>query len=141
MTPTPESRTLALPLKDKIVTEIMSLVRQQPQKLPKPTIDELERILNSESKDAVNIEPDGSVSVTPTVTTVGAIADKVVALVEADRAALVLAANSHAPMRAALETAREVIENFPQGKNYIGHTWFNREELLEQIDSALGGGQ
>lgn len=71
-------------LRDQIVTEIMSLVRQPPRKLEKPTIDELERIINSESTDAVNIEPDGSVSVTPTVTTIGAVADKVAALCEAE---------------------------------------------------------
>lgn len=69
-------------LRQQIVTEIMSLVRQQPKTLPKPSIEELERILNSESTDAINIEPDGTVSVTPTVTTVGAVADKVVAVVE-----------------------------------------------------------
>jgi hypothetical protein len=70
-------------LKEQIVTEIMSLVRPQPQKMePKPTIAELEKILNSECTDAISIEPDGSVCVRPTSTTVGAVADKVIGLVE-----------------------------------------------------------
>lgn len=70
-------------LKQQIVTEIMSLVRQQPQKMdPKPTIDELEKILNAECTDSISIEPDGSVSVRPTSTTVGAVADKVIGLVD-----------------------------------------------------------
>lgn len=75
---------MTLPLRNQIVSEIMSLVRQPSRKLEKPTIDELERIINSESTDAVNIEPDGSVSITPTATTVGAVADKVVAVVKAE---------------------------------------------------------
>lgn len=75
--------TPGVSMRQQIVAEIMSLVRQQPRQLPRPTIDELERLINSESTDAVNIEPNGSVSVTPTTTTVGAVADKVVGLVEA----------------------------------------------------------
>lgn len=71
-------------LKEEIVTAIMSLVRQQPKKMERPTIDELERIINSESTDAVNIEPDGSVTVTPQATTVGTVADLVVLPVERD---------------------------------------------------------
>lgn len=71
-------------LKEQIVTEIMSLVRRQPQKMdPKPTIEELEKILSSECTDAISIEPDGSVCARPTSTTVGAVADKVVTVVEA----------------------------------------------------------
>lgn len=70
-------------LRDQIVAEIMSLVRPQPTKMdPPPTIEQLEAILNSENTDDVRIETDGSVSVRPTVTTVGAVADKVVGLVE-----------------------------------------------------------
>lgn len=71
-------------LKEQIVTEIMSLVRQPPKKLETPSIDDLEKILNSECTDAIHIEPDGSVSVTPTVTTVGAVADKVVLVVDVE---------------------------------------------------------
>lgn len=69
-------------LREQIVKEIMSLVRQKPRKMEKPSIAELEKILNSECTDAINIEPDGSVSITPIVTTVGAVADKVIALLE-----------------------------------------------------------
>lgn len=69
-------------LKDEIVSEIMSLVRQQPTRMePRPSIEELERILNSETTDDIRIEPDGSVSCRPTVTTVGAVAEKVLTLV------------------------------------------------------------
>jgi hypothetical protein len=75
-------------LKEQIVTEIMSLVRQPPRKMEKPSIDELEKILNSESTDDINIEADGSISATPTTTTVGAVADKVVTAVEAEIARL-----------------------------------------------------
>lgn len=71
-------------IREKVVAEIMTLVRPQPKRLPKPTIEELERILNSETTDAVNIEPDGSVSITPTVTTVGAVADAVMRIVDAE---------------------------------------------------------
>src|SRR5690348_7140504 len=61
-------------IRTQIVAEIMSLVRQQPKKMePPPTIEELEKILNSESTDEVSIETDGSVSVRPTMTTVGEI--------------------------------------------------------------------
>lgn len=74
-------------LREQIVKEIMSLVRQQPRKMEKPSIAELEKIFNSECTDAINIEPDGSVSVTPTTTTVGAVADKVVAVFDAALAA------------------------------------------------------
>lgn len=74
-------------LRELIAAEIMTLVRQQPRTMEKPTVDELEKILNSDSSDAVHIEPDGSVSVTPTVTTVSAVADKVAALVERATAA------------------------------------------------------
>ncbi len=97
-------------LKQQIVTEIMSLVRQQPRKMePKPTVLDLERILNSESTDAVHIEPDGSVTVTPTVTTVGAVADKVVGLVETEtnrlRSALEAVASGSFPNASTLAVA------------------------------------
>lgn len=70
-------------LREQIVSEIMTLVRPQPTKMdPPPTIAQLEAILNSENTDDVRIETDGSVSVRPTVTTVGAVADRVVAIVE-----------------------------------------------------------
>lgn len=66
--------------RDKIVAEIMSLVRQSPRKMePKPTIAELEAILNSECTDEISVQPDGSICVTSTSTTVGAVADKVIA--------------------------------------------------------------
>jgi CRISPR/Cas system-associated protein Csm6 len=71
-------------LREQIVREIMSLVRQPAKKMEKPSIAELEKILNSESTDNINIEPDGSISVTPTSTTVGAVADRVVVVVEAE---------------------------------------------------------
>jgi hypothetical protein len=73
----------AMPLKEQIVREIMSLVRPQPKRMvAKPTIEELEKILNSETTDDIQIEPDGSVSVRPKTTTVGAVAEAVVRLVE-----------------------------------------------------------
>lgn len=69
-------------LKDEIATEIMSLVRQQPTRMePRPSIEDLEKILNSETTDDIHIEPDGSVSCRPTTTTVGAVAERVLTLV------------------------------------------------------------
>lgn len=67
------------PIREQIVTAIMTLVRPQPRVMePKPTIAELEAILNSESDDIVDIRPDGSVTVVrASHTTVGAVADEV----------------------------------------------------------------
>lgn len=84
-----KAETIGATLRQRIAAEIMTLVRQQPRKMePRPTIDELEKILNSETSDEVHIESDGSVSVRPTTTTVGAVADKVAALVEGENEAI-----------------------------------------------------
>lgn len=68
-----------------IVKEIMKLVKPTPIVMDKkPTIDELEKILNSESSDKVNILPDGTVTLTKTTTTVGEVADAILQLYEQD---------------------------------------------------------
>lgn len=66
--------------REQIIAEIMKLVRPEPKPLERPTIAELEKILNSETTDAVQINTDGSVSTRPTTTTVGAVADAILAL-------------------------------------------------------------
>lgn len=68
-------------LRAKIVTEIMKLVKPKmvtPER--KPTIDELEKMLNSECQDRIQILPDGSVAI-ERPNTVGDIADAVLLVV------------------------------------------------------------
>jgi hypothetical protein len=66
------------PSRETIVAEIMKLVRPDPIPMKeRPSIDELEKILNSESEDAVTINPDGSVSRLPPPTTVGHVVDAI----------------------------------------------------------------
>lgn len=69
-------------MRDEIIAEIMTLVRPPPHKMePRPTIEELEKILNSEDKRDITIEPDGSISVRPDHTTVAEVADAVLRVV------------------------------------------------------------
>jgi hypothetical protein len=68
--------------REQIVSEVMNLVH--PKMVPsdkKPTIDELEKILNSEDHPNISIAPDGSFLVEQP-NTVGDIADAVMRLVE-----------------------------------------------------------
>jgi hypothetical protein len=67
-----------VPSREIIVAEIMKLVRPDPIPMKeRPSIDELEKILNSESEDAVTINPDGSVSRLPPPPTVGHVVDAI----------------------------------------------------------------
>jgi hypothetical protein len=70
------------PSREAIVAEIMKLIRPAPVPMAqKPTIDELEEILNSESDDAITINPDGTVSRIPPPTTVGAVVDAILRII------------------------------------------------------------
>lgn len=72
-------------LREQVVAEIMKLVRPTPVPMDhKPTIDELEKMLNSDS-ESVNINPDGTVSVQPPPCTVGDVADAVLRVFESQR--------------------------------------------------------
>lgn len=69
-------------LRARIVTEIMGLVRK-PAVRVKPTIEELERILNSENPPDMQIDPDGTILSTPqSHTTVGDIADAILKIID-----------------------------------------------------------
>ncbi len=71
-------------MRDKIVSAIMELVKPPPMRT-KPTLEELERILNSDDPPPFVIEPDGTMLSTPqSGTTVGAVADAVMRLLDAD---------------------------------------------------------
>jgi hypothetical protein len=61
---------------------------------PRPTIDEIEAILNSDSGDSLDIRPDGSVTITAPyiTTTVGAVADEIQHVVRQHMAESTLAA-------------------------------------------------
>lgn len=77
MIPATASPSLVERLRPLIVAEIMTLVRPSPVPMDrKPTVEELEAILNSETTDQVYINPDGSVACTPQKpATVGDVAD------------------------------------------------------------------
>ena len=69
-------------LRDEIVVEIMSMIRPVKIERTKPTIAELEAILNSDDPPLISLNPDGSCTeLVPMTTTVGAVADKIVALI------------------------------------------------------------
>lgn len=69
-------------LREKIVAEIMKLVRPAPVPMdPKPSIDDLERMLNSDDPRRIKILPDGSVVEEAPPHTVGDIADAVLRVV------------------------------------------------------------
>lgn len=70
-------------LREKIIQEIMALVRPEPYEMkPTPTIDELERILNSPDPMEIDLRPDGSVYARPPhYVTVGIVADAVLRVV------------------------------------------------------------
>jgi hypothetical protein len=71
-------------LRDQVVAEIMKLVRQPSVPLDrKPTIDELEKILNDGSGAVASINPDGTVTVQPPPCTVGDVADAVLRVFDA----------------------------------------------------------
>ncbi|HEY1806053.1 MAG TPA: hypothetical protein VGG45_16385 [Terracidiphilus sp.] len=75
-------------LKEQIVAEIMKLVR--PAMIPmdhKPTIDEIEKMLNSDNPKRISIAPDGSAVMEAPSHTVGDIADAVLRIVGDVRAA------------------------------------------------------
>lgn len=69
-------------LREQIVAEIMKLVR--PAAVPmdhKPTIDELEKMLNGDDQ-SFTVNPDGTCSVYPPPCTVGDVADAVLRVLE-----------------------------------------------------------
>lgn len=71
-------------LREMIVAEIMTLVRPEPRELkPKPTIDELERMLNSTDPLEIDLRSDGSIYARPPHhVTVGNVADAVMRLLK-----------------------------------------------------------
>ena len=91
--------------------------------MEKPSIEELERLLNSESPGKVQILPDGSIEVRDaTQTTVGAVADLIMKLVEAEY---------RTPDREAHGNgAREAVIS------YFDKFWLGRESHQGQILSA-----
>jgi len=69
-------------LREQIVSEIMKLVKPaMVPMMPKPSIEELEKILNSENPRHVQILPDGSIMEEGPAHTVGDIADAVLRIV------------------------------------------------------------
>lgn len=71
-------------LREQIIAEIMKLVRPaQIISERKPTIDELEKILNSDDRSVTSINPDGTVSIAPPPCTVGDVADAVLRVFDA----------------------------------------------------------
>jgi len=73
-------------LREQVVAEIMKLVRPAPIPMDrKPTIDELEKMLNSDSESVANINPDGTVSLQPPPCTVGDVADAVLRVFASQR--------------------------------------------------------
>lgn len=70
-------------LRSEIVREIMTLVQPEPQEIkPRPTIDELEKMLNSDTPQEIDIRPDGSIYTRPPAhTTVGAVADTILRVI------------------------------------------------------------
>lgn len=84
-------------LRTLIVAEIMKLV--QPEMKPlghKPTIAELEAMLNEENPPKININPDGSLDIAPSLTTVGDIADAIIRVLPPNHAAPVGVLNLNA---------------------------------------------
>lgn len=75
-------------LRSAIVAEIMKLVRPDPRFLAKrPTVSELEAILNSDEERDIQINPDGSVSERDTTPrTVGDVADAVLRIIQPEDA-------------------------------------------------------
>lgn len=81
--PAMESEMTEPTLRTQIVAAIMGLLKPA-VKLERSSIEELERILNPETEDAVHINPDGTIDrQEPITTTVGAVADVVLAAVAA----------------------------------------------------------
>ncbi len=76
-------------LRSKIVAEIMKLVRPDSVVvLERPTIAELEAILNAEEEPDIHLNPDGSISARPKQTvTVGDVADAVLRIIGASEIA------------------------------------------------------
>lgn len=82
-------------LREQIIAEIMKLVRPAPTTPGRrPTIDELEKMLNADENSVASINPDGSVSLRPPPSTVGDVADAVLRILDAqaDAAPSMLAA-------------------------------------------------
>jgi hypothetical protein len=69
-------------LRTQIIAAIMALIKTPATPVARPSLEELERILNSETADEFNILPDGTVE-RMTTTTVGAVADAVIAIIDA----------------------------------------------------------
>lgn len=69
-------------LRDQIVSEIMKLVK--PPMVPmdhKPSIDEIEKMLNSDNPRRISIAPDGIALTEPPPHTVGDIADAIIRVI------------------------------------------------------------
>lgn len=72
-------------LREQIVTEIMKLVRPAMIQMDhKPSIDEIEKMLNSDNPHRISIAPDGAVMVEAPTHTVGDIADAVLRVRDAE---------------------------------------------------------
>ncbi len=89
-------------LRQEIVAEIMKLASPPPLPLDhRPTIDELEKMLNADPESVTSINPDGTVSVRPKPHTVGDVADAVLR---------VLAAQPQTPAEDRIKLIEGVIE-------------------------------
>lgn len=89
----------------EIITEIMKLVRQPMVPMDhKPTITDIEAMLNSESAPPIYINPDGSVSVEPPPATVGDVADVVMRIIRKRHKALLATIDA---LQATVEEAQE----------------------------------
>jgi hypothetical protein len=71
-------------LRQKIIERMNELVLpRKVEQIPRPSIDELERLLNQSSPPDIRIEPDGTVvEYFPQTTTVGKVADAILDLFE-----------------------------------------------------------
>lgn len=133
-------------MREQIVAEIMKLVRKPPERR-KPTIDELEKILNSADAPDCHLEPDGTMLMTPeTHTTVGDIADAVLKIIvpQLDSAASALREREWRPIESApkdgtiidvfLRITGESLDEMNEvvGTEYSGHrisdVWWHDEK-------------
>lgn len=70
-----------LPTREQIVAEIMKLIPPQMVPMERPSIEELEKILQSDERPDIHIAPDGSIT-TEKPHTVGDIADAIMRLLQ-----------------------------------------------------------
>lgn len=121
-------------LRQEIIREIMTLVQPEPVEMkPKPTIDELERILSSDDNRQIDLRPDGSVWARERKTvTVGIVADAILRVIVERRPA-----GADPEVVEALKSAKELLIKIANERRVIGPLATAALQEVHKISAVL----